>query len=66
MVLTGLRIPRTPADGQAIEFVADFVHVRFVEAQSVDVPNGISAKGKTLTMPQGGKHLPLKTQGRRA
>ena len=65
MVLTGLRIPRTPADGQAIEFVADFVHVRFVEAQSVDVPNGISAKGKTADDATVRKTSPAKDAGKK-
>jgi hypothetical protein len=44
MVMTNVTVPRTPADGQAIEFTADFLHIRTVETQTVVVPKGISAK----------------------
>lgn len=44
MILTSVNIPRTPADGEAIEFTAEFIHLRKVATQVVDVPPGISAK----------------------
>jgi hypothetical protein len=44
MVMTSLDIPRTPAIGEAIEFSAEFVHIRKVATQVVDVPPGISSK----------------------
>lgn len=44
MVLTGVNIPRSPGVGEAIEFTAEFVHIRKVRTQTVDVPNGISKK----------------------
>lgn len=44
MVLTNLNIPRSAATGEAIEFTAEFVHIRKVATQTVDVPDGISAK----------------------
>lgn len=44
MILTGINIPRAPGVGEAIEFMAEFVHIRKVSTQTVDVPNGISKK----------------------
>ncbi len=44
MVLTSVNIPRTPSVGEAIEFTAEFVHIRKVSTQTVDVPDGISKK----------------------
>lgn len=44
MVLTAVTIPRSAADGEAIEFTAEFVHVRKVATQIVDVPPGINPK----------------------
>lgn len=44
MILTSINIPRTPSDGEAIEFTAEFIHLRKVSTQIVDVPPGISAK----------------------
>lgn len=43
MVLTNVSIPRSPGVGEALEFSADFVHIRKVATQTVDVPPGISA-----------------------
>jgi hypothetical protein len=43
MVLTNLNIPRSAATGEAIEFTAEFIHIRTVATQTVDVPDGISA-----------------------
>lgn len=45
MVLTTVNIPRTPGVGEAIEFNAEFIHIRKVATRLVDVPRGISAKG---------------------
>ena len=44
MVLTGVNIPRSPGVGEAIEFTAEFVHIRKVSTQTVEVPSGISKK----------------------
>ena len=44
MVLTNVTIPRSASVGEAIEFTADFVHIRKVATQMVDVPDGVSAK----------------------
>lgn len=44
MVLTNVNIPRTPANGEAIEFNAEFIHIRKVATQTVDVPIGINPK----------------------
>ena len=66
MVLSRLIIPRTPQTGDAIEFRAEFVHVRFVSAQNVDVPKGISAKGKTASKATARKSAPAKDAGKKA
>jgi hypothetical protein len=56
MVLTNVTIPRAAGVGEAIEFTAEFVHVRKVATQMVDVPPGInpkdSAKANESTFPQ--------------
>ena len=44
MVLTNINIPRAPGQGEAIEFTAEFIHIRKVATRMVDVPRGISAK----------------------
>lgn len=44
MVLTNLSVPRSAAVGEAIEFSAEFINIRKVATQTVDVPPGISAK----------------------
>lgn len=44
MVLTDVAIPRSAGVGEAIEFTAEFVSIRKVATQTVDVPAGISAK----------------------
>ncbi len=44
MVLTSVNIPRTSQVGEAIEFTAEFVNIRKVQTQTVDVPKGISGK----------------------
>lgn len=49
MVLTGVNIPRSPGVGEAIEFTAEFVHIRKVVTQTVEVPNGISKKNNTTS-----------------
>lgn len=44
MVLTSVNITRNSSTGEALEFKCDFLHIRKVETQTVDVPAGISAK----------------------
>ena len=44
MILTAVNIPRSQAVGEAIEFTAEFINIRKVQTQTVDVPNGISKK----------------------
>jgi len=44
MVLTNVTIPRSAGVGEALEFTAEFIHIRKVKTQIVDVPDGISAK----------------------
>lgn len=44
MVLTNLNIPRSAATGEAIEFTAEFMNIRKVATQMVDVPDGINPK----------------------
>lgn len=44
MILQRVNIPRRADDGEALEFTCDFISIRVVETQTVDVPAGISAK----------------------
>lgn len=44
MVLTNVTIPRTAGVGEAIEFSAEFINIRKVATQMVDVPDGINPK----------------------
>lgn len=44
MVMTAVNIPRSATNGDALEFNVEFVHIRKVATQIVDVPNGISSK----------------------
>lgn len=44
MALTGLNIPRNASIGKAIQFTMNFMEIRVVSTQSVDVPDGISKK----------------------
>lgn len=44
MILTGINIPRLHTVGEAIEFSAEFINIRKVATEIVDVPKGISAK----------------------
>lgn len=44
MVLTNITIPRSAGVGEAIEFNAEFIHIRKVATQMVDVPDGINPK----------------------
>lgn len=66
MVLTNLTIPRSAATGEAIEFTAEFVHIRKVATQTVDVPDGISAKkDKKSDAGVGKKTEPQKDAGKK-
>lgn len=68
MVMTNVTIPRSAGVGEAIEFSAEFVHVRKVATQMVDVPPGINPKDsakaneslsrKTQPQKDGGKKQP--------
>lgn len=44
MVLTNITIPRSAGVGEAIEFNAEFIRIRKVATQMVDVPPGINPK----------------------
>jgi len=44
MALTGLNIPRNAQIGKAIQFTMNFMAIRVVSTQAVDVPDGISKK----------------------
>jgi hypothetical protein len=64
MVLTHVNIPKAPQVGDAVEFDAEFMHIRKVATQTADVPKGISAKktGKS-TAALGKKAEPTKDAG---
>lgn len=49
MVLTNINIPRNAGVGEAIEFTAEFIHIRKVATQMVDVPKGINPKKSAST-----------------
>lgn len=44
MVMTNVTVPRSAGVGEAIEFSAEFIHIRKVATQMVDVPDGINPK----------------------
>lgn len=44
MALASINIPRSAGLGEAIQFTAQFTHVRMVETKTVDVPAGVSRK----------------------
>ena len=54
MVLTNVTIPRSASVGEAIEFRAEFIHIRKVATQTVDVPAGVSAKPEAKAGGAGG------------
>ena len=54
MVLTNVTIPRSASVGEAIEFRAEFIHIRKVATQTVDVPEGVSAKPEAKAGGAGG------------
>lgn len=65
MVLTAVNIPRDRGTGEAIEFNADFLHIRLVSTQTVDVPAGISEKKSAKSdAATGNKTEPAKNQGK--
>lgn len=55
MVLTSVNIPRSSQVGEAIEFTAEFVNIRKVQTQTVDVTKGVSGKREAKA---GGKNGP--------
>lgn len=54
MALSSINIPRSAGIGEAINFTAQFVNVRLVESQTVDVPPGISKKADAKAGGAGG------------
>lgn len=44
MALVSINLPRNNTTGDAINFTAEFMRVRIVSTQSVDIPKGISRK----------------------
>lgn len=65
MVLTAVNIPRDRSTGEAIEFNAEFLHIRLVSTQTVDVPAGISEKKSAKSdAATGNKTEPAKNQGK--
>lgn len=66
MVVTAINVPRAAATGEALEFTVDFVHIRKVATQTVDVPPGISAKkDKKTSAALGNKTEPKKDGGKK-
>lgn len=53
MALKSTNIPRDASIGDSIKFRMEFIHVRLVNTQTIDVPAGISKK---LDKKQGGKN----------
>lgn len=62
MIMTTLIIPRSAGVGEAIEFTAEFVHIRKVATQIVDMPAGIVPKKGTSV---GRKSEPKKDAGKK-
>ena len=66
MVISNIIIPRTPGIGEAIEFEAEFIHIRKVSTQIVEIPAGISPKKeKKATAAIGKKTEPKKEIGKK-
>lgn len=65
MALKSCNIPADSSIGDSIKFKLEFVHVRLVNTQTVDVPDGISKK---LDKKEGGKAGPVakKTEPQKA
>lgn len=65
MVITSISIPRTAGQGEALEFSIEFVNIRKVATQMVDVPEGISRKkDKKGDKATGKKAEPQKYKGK--
>lgn len=66
MVLTNVTIPRAAGVGEAIEFSAEFINIRKVATQMVDVPDGINPKkDKKADAATGKKTEPQKDGGKK-
>lgn len=66
MILTNVGIPRSAQTGEALEFNVDFVHIRKVSTQMVDIPAGISPKKTAKSSPGVGKKAePAKDAGKK-
>ena len=57
MALTSLSIPRNNQTGDSIQFSVEFVHVRIVNTQTIDMPKGVNPKKTAKT----GKSVQTKT-----
>ncbi len=55
MMLSDIRIPRSAGVGEAIEFNAEFINIRKVATQVVDVPDGINPKKEAKGDPSTGR-----------
>lgn len=66
MVLTRVTPGRNAGVGDALEFDAEFIHIRKVATQTVDVPKGVSAKKEAKTPASvGRKAEPAKDAGKK-
>jgi hypothetical protein len=66
MILTHVSVPKAPGVGDAVEFDAEFIHIRKVATQTVDVPKGVSAKKDAKTPAAvGRKAEPAKDAGKK-
>lgn len=64
MIMTNVSIPRDRSTGEGLEFVAEFISIRTVGTQTVDVPDGISEKKEAkATEALGNKAEPQKNRG---
>lgn len=57
MALTSLSIPRNNQTGDSLQFNIEFVHVRIVSTQTIDMPKGVNPKKTAKT----GKSVQTKT-----
>lgn len=66
MVLTNVTVPRAAGVGEAIEFTAEFLNIRKVATQMVDVPQGINPKKDAkVDAATGKKTEPAKDSGKK-
>lgn len=65
MALVGVNIPRSASVGEAIEFTAEFVRIRKVATQLVDIPPGINPKPGKTSAAVAKKAQPAKDAGKK-